>query len=242
MNDLILVILFFMFILTVSIWSIYSILREKRTVKNISQKIQLYKAAELSFLNEEDITIPETIIVPFKSLMYGMLKKYFINIKKQYFLLSFIFIIALFSVPIFMKIPYFDMIIAFEIYFFVFIILMHIQAVSTELSFLEKNINFLHKYIMKSIKLDNKENLINEIKLDFDLYKVQPTINSIIIALLMPIILFYYKIDSLLSYSLAVFLMITIVLLIMMNFTYKKYRSNVIYISLQALNKLDINN
>ncbi len=235
---------FIFFILVISIWNIYTILDKNRTIEKnkVSIKVYLYALAENSFLPEKNIFKKSTIQIPFKVLIIAMLKKYFNNFKQLYFLFGFIFLLALVSVSFLVKVPHFDLFIAFEIYFFIFIVLVNFKSMSNEMSFFENNIQFISDKLNETIDSSiNIENLINEIKLDFDLYKIQTPMNSLIIASLIPFILFYFKLKLEFSLFYTIFLVVSILLFILVNFIYRKYRSNIIYITIQALHRYHAN-
>jgi hypothetical protein len=217
----------------------------------ISNKILIYLLSEISYddkyyekfiknykeKNEDVLKVPTMLII----------KSIFIKIRmiifKQLMLFSGVFLFFLIISIFLVKIPYFNLYTYFFITLCLFIIMSYISTATINLSIYENNISNLQVYI-RSLNLikseEEKESLLDEIKVDFDLHKNHSSIYLLIFPFIIWIIINFTKIELFIGDNLVIPFLILIFIWTAMNFIYRTYKSDVIYITYQALNRYKI--
>lgn len=253
MENLLNAVALFTVLMGLSLNIIWKVLKVNTTFsKNIvSDKILLYIMSEISYdkkfyenffklLNnksEENIKIP--IILVIKSI-FTKIRIVFI---KNWLLFAGVFSVFLWLSIFIMRIPNIDIVIYFLVAIYLFIVFSYFSSMTVSVSIYEANIYYLNHNIsdLNLIKTDeDRKRLIDEVKVDFDLYKNNGSLGLLILPFFIWVIINYIKIEDTIGSDFITPFLILIFIWSIMSLLYKSYRSDVIYITYQALNRYKV--
>lgn len=219
-----------------------------------SPKVSIYLLSEILYNNDlgekyisgMNNTLKDGVELPIKLIFYNLFYRQIIKIKKHWMLFSAIIVIFLVLIGISAFIQISDNIDIPRLFIFtisLFIIFIYSNSATKSISLYEDNINNLSKYISK-LKLvqseDERKKLLDEMKVDFDLYKVDNSVYLQILPFGLFLIINFSKIEFFTGNIFLIPFLIIISIWNLMSYIYKVYRSEIFYVAYQTLNRYRI--
>jgi hypothetical protein len=253
-ENFIIVILFILFLIAISINAILEVVKINTELKksDMSLKVLLYLLSEISF----DEKCSKNIITNLKDnnndvvkissicIVKNLFQKLKLTMEKSWMLSSGVFV--LFIIIGFLIMRYVSLL---NLYLYIgfivslYIVIIYSHSATLSISPYESNIKNLHYHISNFQLLKNDEvrrKLVDEVKVDFDLYKMDNSIYMLMFPFSLLIIVNYEKFELFVGESFFVPCLIIMFVWTLMNFLHKTYKANVVYIVYQSLIRYEV--
>jgi hypothetical protein len=223
---------------------IYTFLNPNRTIfkKNFTDKIKIYLLSKLSFqdnyLHMIHTDNKGNIKIPIKFIMTNIFLILIPNIIIWYMLCSGLFVVFLVLFGFSVKIPNFNLEVFGMIYFIILIIFSYFISISSKISSRVNNQQFVIDNLSSfnlTINEGLKKQLIEEIKIDYDLYKNSTSAAILLIPFIFGGLSNYYRLQDFFGETVLSFIIIILFGITLMNYIYSKYRSNILYIAYSSI-------
>ncbi|MBB1271134.1 hypothetical protein [Shewanella sp. SR44-3] len=227
-------------------------MHKKRVVSNTYDKSIVYLASEFSFTPDNwnkikdkiDYEKPKNIIVPFKTIWAGIYGRPFTSFGQVGSIWHGLLFLALFVMIGFGKSPL--KLFAADIMNFLLILglglcwfFYNFRSFAADISDVSQRsdiaLSFLIDLGWENIDEELIDTLKEEVKVDFDLYKKDSSINGIVLLLISSTLLFYSRISDMFSTSAVISFVFIFASIFLSKWLYESYRSRLIEISLNTV-------
>lgn len=227
-------------------------IHKKRVINNTYDKSIIYLASELSFTPDNwtkikakiDYEKPQNIIVPFGTIWTGIYGRPFSSFGQVGSIWYGLLFLASFVMIGFGKTPLKPF--AADIMNFLFVLglgacwfLYNFRSFAADISQVSQRsdvaLGFLVDLGWENIDEELIDTLKEEVKVDFDLYKKESSINGVVLLLISSTLLFYSRISELFSTTTVVSFVFIFASIFISKWLYESYRSKLIEISLHTV-------
>ena len=239
-------------ILALTIGPLLLEIQSRRVIKNTYDKSIIYLASELSFTPDKwlkikekiDYNSPKNIPIPFKTIavgMYGHPLSAFLQIGVIWYGLLFLAALSMFAV---INTPFklfasdvmaTTMVLGLGLCWFIY----NFKSFSAEVGQTSEKsdiaLSFLIGLGWENINEEVIDILEKEVRVDFELYKKETSINGVFLFLSSGVFLFYSKISGLVSFSSALIFIFIFVSVFISKWLYETHRSRLIVIALNTI-------